>query len=317
MEFIYHFNNLFNEPLICNNFDIYQVGELLANQDTVVMDHYQYCYEITFVLSGSGSSVTDKFSTPITADDCYISFPDEWHRINSDKDSPLRYRFVGFNSKDEKTAAMLKELRGFFDSPENRLIRCPDLRELFVKLLNEMTPSAYNDVAVGAIMTEMLVAILRACRRISADSVAMKITNKNMLVYHVSFYIENNILKLTGLSELCNIFHYSYQYIARSFYQITKKRLLDFFIAEKIKTAKHLLETRSQTVTEISETLHYSCTHAFTRMFKKHTGITPKQYQLEFLRTKEGKQSATPPLPRIPVQANTVPARNRKGSIKI
>lgn len=60
MEFNYRFNNLFTVPRICDNFAIFQVGELFANKETVVMNHYQFCYEITFVISGNGESVTDR-----------------------------------------------------------------------------------------------------------------------------------------------------------------------------------------------------------------------------------------------------------------
>ena len=44
--------------------------------------------------------------------------------------------------------------------------------------------------------------------------------------------------------------------------------------------------------TEIGYILNYSCTHTFTRMFKKYTGITPKQYQL-----KCSEEKAQEPLP--------------------
>ena len=128
-------------------------------------------------------------------------------------------------------------------------------------------------------MTEILVTILRQHSQSGQNYVSPKITSKSLLFYHVSFYIENNILKLTNLNSLTEVFHYTYQYITRVFYEITGVKLHNFFINEKIKTAKHFLESSDYTVTEISALLNYSCTHAFTRMFKEQTGMTPKQYQ--------------------------------------
>ena len=97
-----------------------------------------------------------------------------------------------------------------------------------------------------------------------------------------------------GLQDFTHFvtFTYSYQYITRVFFEVTKTQLHDFFIQTKIKTAKHLPETSGQTVTEIGYILNYSCTHTFTRMFKKYTGITPKQYQL-----KCSEEKAQEPLP--------------------
>ena len=292
MEFIYHFDNQFATPLKCGRYKIYQVGELLTKKGTVIMDHFQWCHEITFVVSGQGESSTDKCASPIAANDCYISFINEWHKIAAGIDGTLRYRFVGFNSEAPEIVALLNELQTIFNTPQNRTIHCPACSDLFRKLLDEMTPSVYNDMSIDALMTEILITILRTHRKKTSPPSSPEITTKNLFVYRIYFYIENNILKIQKLQDLCDVFHYSYQYITRVFFEVTKTRLHDFFIQTKIKTAKHLLETSGQTVTEIGYILNYSCTHTFTRMFKKYTGITPKQYQLK---CSEGK--ALKPLP--------------------
>ena len=111
MDYVYHFNNLFKEPLICDKFAVYQVGELMASGSTIVTDHFQYCYEITYVVSGRGESVTDGIASPLSGGDCYLSFTDEWHRISSDKQDPLRYRFAGFTSEDPQIIAVFNELK--------------------------------------------------------------------------------------------------------------------------------------------------------------------------------------------------------------
>ena len=131
MEYIYHFNNLFKEPIICDKFAVYQVGELMASGSTIVTDHFQYCYEITYVVSGRGESVTDGIASPLSGGDCYLSFTDEWHRISSDKQDPLRYRFAGFTSEDPQIIAVFNELKRLFPSPGDRKIHCPECEELF------------------------------------------------------------------------------------------------------------------------------------------------------------------------------------------
>ena len=253
MDYVYHFNNLFKEPLICDKFAVYQVGELMASGSTIVTDHFQYCYEITYVVSGRGESVTDGIASPLSGGDCYLSFTDEWHRISSDKQDPLRYRFAGFTSEDPQIIAVFNELKRLFPSPADRKIYCPECEELFLKLLGEMNFSEHGGLYIGALVTELLLTILRA--------------RKNLR------------------HELTDVFHFSYQYISAVFYKVTGTPLHLFFISEKIKAAKHLLETGRYTVTKIAEMLNYSCTHVFSRTFKKYTGITPKKYALQYSAT--------------------------------
>lgn len=281
MEYIYHFNNLFKEPLICDKFAVYQVGELMASGSTIVTDHFQYCYEITYVVSGRGESVTDGIASPLSGGDCYLSFTDEWHRISSDKQDPLRYRFAGFTSEDPQIIAVFNELKRLFPSPGDRKIYCPECEELFLKLLGEMNFSELGGLYIGALLTELLLTIMRARKNLRPGENAAIPAGRDMLAYRISFYVENNIFKIKSLNELTDVFHFSYQYISAVFYKVTGTPLHVFFISEKIKAAKHLLESGRYTVTKIAEMLNYSCTHVFSRMFKKYTGITPKKYALQ------------------------------------
>ncbi|MNR38632.1 Arabinose operon regulatory protein [compost metagenome] len=53
----------------------------------------------------------------------------------------------------------------------------------------------------------------------------------------------------------------------------------------KIAKAKSLLEMREMNITEISEKLGFNDIQTFTRLFKKYTGISPRQYKELFNRS--------------------------------
>ena len=107
-----------------------------------------------------------------------------------------------------------------------------------------------------------------------------------MLAYQIQNYIANHIYDLKNLSELSEIFHYDYQYIAKCFKAVTGMTLNRFYGNKKIQLARRLLE-QNLSITEISEKLGYSSIHVFTRSFKNGTGITPSDYKNQWNKKKK------------------------------
>ena len=93
----YHFeNNFFGNPKTCGALSVYQLGEMHCCPTTVVSPHCQQCYELTYVLSGKGKTVTNGTETVLSPGDCSVNFPGDTHSIVSDRENPLRYAFCGF-----------------------------------------------------------------------------------------------------------------------------------------------------------------------------------------------------------------------------
>lgn len=69
-----------------------------------------------------------------------------------------------------------------------------------------------------------------------------------------------------------------------SFYRFFKRELgmspIEFILKEKIKCAKKLLKNPSIQINEVCYLSGFENANYFSRLFKKHEGITPKQYQL-------------------------------------
>jgi YesN/AraC family two-component response regulator len=55
---------------------------------------------------------------------------------------------------------------------------------------------------------------------------------------------------------------------------------IEFVIKEKIRFAKTLLKNPSIQINEVCYLSGFEDSNYFIRLFKKHEGITPKQYQL-------------------------------------
>lgn len=55
--------------------------------------------------------------------------------------------------------------------------------------------------------------------------------------------------------------------------------IIEYFNKLKIEEAKKLIVERADSLTEIALKLGFEDYNYFSRLFKKHTGYSPKQYQ--------------------------------------
>ena len=137
----YHFNNvLHGERVMCAGFRIIQFGEMICNADSVIREHKQSCYELTFVQNGRGRVLADDTTLSVRAGDCILSFPNELHRIESDADEPLSYAFLAFeeNADNACFSYLFKELSAFAVRPVRDLVNLPVLGERIVRFFTEM-----------------------------------------------------------------------------------------------------------------------------------------------------------------------------------
>ncbi len=92
-------------------------------------------------------------------------------------------------------------------------------------------------------------------------------------------YIQENLYKKITLEELSSSVNASIRTIQRHFREQLNASPIDYITEQKLKEACNLLENSSYTVVEIANMLNYSSQSHFTKAFKTHYRVTPKQYR--------------------------------------
>lgn len=95
----------------------------------------------------------------------------------------------------------------------------------------------------------------------------------------ICLYIDARLEYELGREEIAEFAGFHPAYLSRLFKKETGMSLSDYIFHARIKKAQELLVTTSFTVTEIAGKAGYVNYTHFTKMFKKHTGLTPKQYR--------------------------------------
>lgn len=92
-------------------------------------------------------------------------------------------------------------------------------------------------------------------------------------------YINSHITEKIMIQEVADFLSLSVSYLSRLFKSEVGLNISEYIIKQKIKAAAGMLRSSSQSSTEISYILHFSSQSYFTKVFKKYTGMTPKEYQ--------------------------------------
>ena len=104
------------------------------------------------------------------------------------------------------------------------------------------------------------------------------IFTKESYVYDIVMYIVQNIDKNLSTPDIANLFFVSRDKLNRDFKKYTQMTVKDFVSQTRINFAKSKLTDTKHTVTEISSMCGFENDIYFYTFFKKHTGMTPRQY---------------------------------------
>ncbi|MDD4849804.1 MAG: response regulator [Gemmiger sp.] len=101
---------------------------------------------------------------------------------------------------------------------------------------------------------------------------------KKRIILNVQEYIRSNLSKRLLLGDVAAAFNFSPNYLSQLFAQSSDKHFVDYVTEEKIGAAKTMLAQGDKKVYEVAECLGYENAFYFSKVFKKVTGQTPREY---------------------------------------
>ncbi|MEC0038655.1 AraC family transcriptional regulator [Bacillus cereus] len=92
-------------------------------------------------------------------------------------------------------------------------------------------------------------------------------------------YIFKNIYQELSLKQLAHVTNKNSMYLSTLFKKEVGMTLSEYIHREKVEEAKKLLALTNYSLLEVSTFLNFNNQSYFTRIFKKYTKVTPKQYR--------------------------------------
>lgn len=99
------------------------------------------------------------------------------------------------------------------------------------------------------------------------------------LFHLLKLYIEENFTKHVTLNDIAEALHANRSYISRLYKQKTGENLFDAINARRVEQAKEQIRSGTRKIYEIAREAGYDDTAYFSRVFKKYTGMSPRDYE--------------------------------------
>lgn len=142
--------------------------------------------------------------------------------------------------------------------------------------------AAWERLLVMETALEAKQAVIQAFQEANSRFKKQESSKNKQTVEKIKKYIERNYQTAINLDLLSEEFYYSPNYLNFIFKQETSLTVFDYLAQYRMEIAKLLLADSEKKLYEIAEAIGYAHTAYFSNLFKKHTGITPKEYRSRF-----------------------------------
>ncbi len=101
----------------------------------------------------------------------------------------------------------------------------------------------------------------------------------NPAIAKALIYIKDHIHEGLPIKDVAGHVHLNPSYFSVLFKEEQGINFIDYITEYRLKLAKEMLGSSAMPLDDISEKIGYQTTSYFIKMFKKHTGMTPKHYR--------------------------------------
>lgn len=280
----FHFDNLYHtrEQMMIGPYIVKQVGDLSCEAGYRYPPHTQDVHEISYVVSGRGVFCANGERFDVRRGTLFVNAADDVHEIVSSMDDPIRYMYLGFRAQKPIASPIIQTLESFYARPVNRIgENMFEVQETFIHLLDEIVVAdPYTELLKECCIHQLVCQVYRLLNPRDNRSYligAGEKTDVQRLVYDIAHYIDTNVGRLTTLAALSDQFGYSYAYIAKVFSQQMGESLYAYYAKRRFEKARDYL-VHGVSVTEAARLLGYQSIHAFSRAFKKDSGLCPSEF---------------------------------------
>lgn len=104
-------------------------------------------------------------------------------------------------------------------------------------------------------------------------------SNQQDVIQAIKLYVGENYSSNLNVAAIAKRFYLNAGYLSTLFREKTGMKLVNYIEGIRMEKAKEFLEKGGRTVQEIAIESGYSDANYFTKVFKKYTGMTPRQYR--------------------------------------
>ena len=231
-------------------------------------------YVLIYCMSGAGWYALDNNIYKVRANQYFILSPNRPHTYASDNDNPWTIYWIHFTGPH---AAIYSE-----DSQKPQDIRpalnsrISERQHVFEEIFSTLERSTdLESLRYASSLLHYYLASMRYLRLYRQEA-----PTSSSVIDAAKHYMQENIEKHLTLEQIAHYTGYSPSHFSSLFRKATGESPLAYLNRLKIEHACLLLKTTDMRINQICHKVGISDNYYFSRLFKQHTGISPKQFRV-------------------------------------
>lgn len=229
-------------------------------------------YQLLYVAEGCAWFLVDGVDTPAKAGDFIIYspyYPQQYHYHLKDHADIYWVHFYGSRTEELLSELNLRKncvLTSQFD---------PYILKKWIQMIREL---ALKQTGFQTLVPLYAVEILTLISRLMKPLNTAKIRSQKIIVNAME-YISNEFSRSISIQKLAKHLGVSVCWLNLNFKIYTGLTPMQYAINMRLAHSKELLRTTDYTITEIAQLCGYEDSLYFSRLFKKHTDFSPREYR--------------------------------------
>ena len=244
------------------NFDALQRNQTLA------------FFKLCIVVSGKGTLTIYEKTYPLQKGDLFFIFPSVRHTIcsvsgenDSERLKCIYISYIGIRANQIMTRFQITAASPVYSGHS-------DLIEFWENSIHLVRKNNLDIISESVLLYTLSV--------IGADKTETNEILDSNLLHNIKKYIDENFYDHNlSLNGICSFYHYNPKYISTMFKKVFHIGLNEYINTIRIHEACVLINDNMTSVKDIAMKCGYRDQYYFSRVFKSHIGMPPRQYILE------------------------------------
>ncbi len=230
-------------------------------------------YQLLYIASGKAHFYFNGAHTVVNEGNMILYRPDEEQRYYYYAPEKTEVYWVHFTGSD------VDSILEYYRLPKTANLfytgTSADYQWMYRQMIQELQLCRQNYEELVSLLLRQIFIMIN--RHIAEDKkIGSSIHNE---IERATHYFNENYNKDINIDEYAASRHISTCWFIRSFRQVIKVTPMQYILSLRMANAQNLLETTDYNISEVAAAVGYDNALYFSRLFRKHIGVSPSEYR--------------------------------------